>query len=347
MADSGNTSETEDARHRRAPYFTSMSAIGSLQDAQPLLDTVFHAPCVVFTGRLMQDGEYRELVSGPQHGLLLGGEVEVADASFLWESAVHPEDWEIYISTHGDLLAQVPTSIEYRLVGLDGITRWVLERTLPRQHDGDSVVFDGVAIDITELRQRLDALHAQLAQADEHAVALERARVAAEARARVDDLTGLHNRRHFTELLFRQVLRCGLTGDPVAVLMLDIDHFKSINDAHGHLVGDAALAAAAHRLRQAIRPTDVLARWGGEEFVVLLPSVHDPETLRSRAEELRQAIGGTPLNVGGAVVDMRISIGGACRAVSRTDGSVLLEEADQAMYAAKAQGRDRVVVSGR
>jgi diguanylate cyclase (GGDEF)-like protein len=323
-----------------------MSVIGSPPAVQPLLETVSNAPCVVYTGRLMADGEYRELVSGPQHSLLLGGDIGDADPSLAWESAVHPDDWDRYTGTHADLRAQVPTAIEYRLVGLDGVTRWMLERTRPRCVDGDSVIFDGVVMEITELRARLDALHAQLAQADEHAIALERARVAAETRARVDDLTGLHNRRHFTELLYRQVLRCGLTGDPVAVLMLDIDHFKSINDLHGHLVGDAALAAAAFRLRKAIRPTDVLARWGGEEFVVLLPSVHDPETLQNRAEELRVAVRGTPLNVGSTVVEMRISIGGACRTVSRTDGSVLLEEADKAMYTAKAQGRDRVVVAG-
>ena len=194
---------------------------------------------------------------------------------------MHPDDWEIYTGTHADLLAQRPTMIEYRLRGLDGVVRWVLERTIPRHRDERR----------RGLRRRRHRDHrapravrrpcaGRLAEADEHAVALERARQAAETRARVDDLTGLHNRRHFTELLYRQVLRCGLTGDPVAVLMLDIDHFKAINDLHGHLVGDAALAAAASRLRQAIRPTDVLARWGGEEFVVLLPSVHDAETLQ-------------------------------------------------------------------
>ncbi|MDX6256527.1 MAG: hypothetical protein QOJ11_2861 [Frankiales bacterium] len=346
MSDLPSSPESEDTGHAAAPYFTSMSDTGSLQDSQPLLEAFSNAPCVVYTGLLMADGEYRELVSGPQHGLLLGGDVDVADASVIWEASVHPDDWEIYTGTHADLRAELPTMIEYRLNGLDGVTRWMLERTTPRRVDADGVVFDGVVMEITELRNRLDELQTRLAQADEHVVALERARLAAETQARVDDLTGLHNRRHFTELLYRQVLRCGLTEDPVAVLMLDLDHFKAINDLHGHLVGDAALAAAAHRLRQAIRPTDVLARWGGEEFVVLLPSVHDPLTLLHRGEELRMALGGSPLLVGKAVVDVRISIGGVCRTVSRTEGSVLLEEADRAMYAAKAGGRDRVVVAG-
>jgi diguanylate cyclase (GGDEF)-like protein len=323
-----------------------MTAIASLRASVPLLETLSNAPCVVYTGLLMPDGEYRELVSGAQHGLLLGGDVSGADASVIWEASVHADDWEVYTGTHADLRAQLPTAIEYRLNGLDGVTRWKLERPMPRGIQPEGVVFDGVVIEITELRGRLDALQARLAEADEHAVVLERARLAAETRARVDDLTGLHNRRHFTELLYRQVLRCGLTEDPVAVLMLDLDHFKAINDQHGHLVGDAALAASAHRLRQAIRPTDVLARWGGEEFVVLLPSVHDPQTLLHRAEELRLAIGDSPLRVGRAVVDMRISIGGACRTVSRTEAAVLLEEADRAMYAAKAAGRDQVVVAG-
>ena len=311
-----------------------------------LLDAARNAPCLLYTGRLLADGEYRELATGPQTGLLLGGDLTGVDSYTVWESAVHPDDWDVYTGTHADLLAQRPTAIEYRLNGLDGVTRWVLERTTPRHLDSDGAVFDGAVIEITELRARHDALVARLAQADEHAVALERARAAAETRARVDDLTGLHNRRHFTELLYRQVLRCGLTSDPVAVLMVDIDHFKAINDAHGHLVGDAALAAAAARLRQAIRPTDVLARWGGEEFVVLLPAVHDPGTLFNRGEELRLAIGGSPLSAGHAVVEMRISVGGTCRTVARTEASLLLEEADKAMYAAKAQGRDRVVVTG-
>jgi diguanylate cyclase (GGDEF)-like protein len=312
-----------------------------------LLEAARSAPCVIYTGRLMAaDGEYRELVSGPQAAMLLGGDLTGVDSFAIWESAVHPDDWDIYTGTHQALLAEQPTVIEYRLNGLDGLTRWVLERTTPRSRDDEGVIFDGVVIEITELRARHDALVAKLAQADEHAVALERARAAAETRARVDDLTGLHNRRHFTELLYRQVLRCGLTAEPVAVLMVDIDHFKAINDAHGHLVGDAALAAAAHRLRKAIRPTDVLARWGGEEFVVLLPAVHDPETLHHRGEELRLAISGEPLTAGAAVVDMRISVGGTCRTVSRTDGSRLLEEADKAMYLAKTRGRNRVVVTG-
>jgi diguanylate cyclase (GGDEF)-like protein len=310
-----------------------------------LLETLHHAPCLVYTGRLLADGEYRELVSGPGSGRLLGGDLGSADPSAIWESSVHPEDWAVYVGTHDDLLAQLPTTIEYRLKGLDGVTRWVLERTTPRSKDAHGVVFDGVVIEITDLRERYDGLRERLALADEHAIALERARQAAEVRARVDDLTGLHNRRHFTELLFRQVQRCSLTGDPVAVLVLDIDHFKAINDVHGHLVGDAALAAAAARLGKAIRPTDVLARWGGEEFVVLMPSVQDAETLLHRAEELRRAISGTPLPVGPVVVDMRISVGGTCRTVARTDGSALLEEADRAMYAAKEKGRDRVVIA--
>jgi diguanylate cyclase (GGDEF)-like protein len=328
-----------------APSSAPEAISGAVPESTALLEALLHAPCVVYTGLLRHDGEYRELVTGPGSGILLGGDLGTAEPSAIWEASVHPEDWGVYTGNHDELLAQRPTSVEYRLRGLDGVVRWVLERTTPRRRDDEGVVFDGVVVDITELRERYEAVRERLAQADEHAVALERARQAAETRARVDDLTGLHNRRHFTELLYRQVLRCGLTAEPVAVLMLDIDHFKAINDRHGHLVGDAALAAAAGRLRQAIRPTDVLARWGGEEFVVLLPSVHDPDTLHNRGEELRAAIGGSPLSVGATVVDLRISVGGTCRPVARTDGSALLEEADRAMYEAKAQGRDRVVIA--
>src|ERR1700712_2775280 len=158
MADSWTDDDSQDTGHRPVPYFSNMSDLVSLHGAQPLLETVSHAPCVLYTGRLMLDGEYRELVSGPGSGLFLGADLGSVNPSPIWESAVHPDDWETYTGTHADLLANRPTAIEYRLNGLDGVTRWVLVRTLPRSRDELGVTFDGVVMEITELRSRIDSL---------------------------------------------------------------------------------------------------------------------------------------------------------------------------------------------
>ncbi|GAA3341722.1 hypothetical protein GCM10020358_34170 [Amorphoplanes nipponensis] len=152
-----------------------------------------------------------------------------------------------------------------------------------------------------------------------------------------DGLTGLYNRRY----LMTQVERLGAAagGAPVSLMVVDLDHFKLVNDTFGHLAGDAVLAAAATRIASAARADDVVARYGGEEFVVLLAGADAPEA-RSVAERVRRHLRETPIVAGGAAISVTASIGVA----SAPDGSVrqLLEAADRALYRAKAEGRDRV-----
>lgn len=148
-----------------------------------------------------------------------------------------------------------------------------------------------------------------------------------------DPVTGLWNRRHTTELLAADLER----GQSLTVLMIDIDHFKAINDSHGHRTGDRVLTEVARRLREQVRQIDVVGRWGGEEFVVLLRDCDEAEGLES-AEKLRRTISDTPFGAAGSIT---VSVGAAEFAGSEDLGS-LLDRADAALYEAKRSGRNTV-----
>jgi diguanylate cyclase (GGDEF)-like protein len=124
--------------------------------------------------------------------------------------------------------------------------------------------------------------------------------------------------------------------------MLDADYFKQINDAHGHVVGDAVLVELAGRLQDSVRPTDCLARWGGEEFAVLLSGVASDEELDHLAQRLRTAVCQTPVSAEGRSLRLTISIGAVRAANEHETLDALVEAADRCLYAAKRQGRDRV-----
>jgi two-component system, cell cycle response regulator len=162
-----------------------------------------------------------------------------------------------------------------------------------------------------------------------------------------DALTGLHTRRFLEATLPLELARARRGGGAApAIFILDVDHFKSINDRYGHPAGDRALVEIANRLRAAARDGDVLARHGGEEFAVLVPSAH-PQELVSIAERLRQRIASSPF----ALVDDRwiaitVSVGAACYPVHGGTPSELVSAADRALYLAKAHGRNRVMVAG-
>ncbi len=163
--------------------------------------------------------------------------------------------------------------------------------------------------------------------------------MAVEEEAATDPLTGVLNRRALDRLLERETERCEASGAITAVLALDIDHFKTVNDTHGHAMGDAALRAFAERIRSQLRQSDHLARLGGEEFVVLLPGAPRAKAIEI-AERLRAAVADAPL-VDAPRVAVTVSIGVAVRVPGETAPG-LLARADAAAYGAKRAGRDRV-----
>jgi two-component system cell cycle response regulator len=157
-----------------------------------------------------------------------------------------------------------------------------------------------------------------------------------------DSLTGLINYREFHRQLTEEVERSRRYGRPFSLLMLDIDHFKTINDTYGHLAGDTALRSVAALLREEVRPTDMVARYGGEEFILVLPETAGPGAL-TLAERLRARVAGHAIAVtGDQTTSLTVSIGLASYPGETDSVQKLLSAADQALYAAKAGGRNRV-----
>lgn len=158
-----------------------------------------------------------------------------------------------------------------------------------------------------------------------------------------DPLTGLFNRRYLEENLNRELQRCARRGLPLTVMMLDVDHFKSFNDEHGHAAGDALLSQIGQTLGSLVREEDIACRYGGEEFTVVLPEA-GAEEAALRAEGIRGEIGSTTVNHLRSTLGPRtISIGVATFPADGDTPAQLLAKADRALYEAKAQGRDRVV----
>ena len=166
-----------------------------------------------------------------------------------------------------------------------------------------------------------------------------------EQAASVDSLTGLHNRRWLSDAFPRSIRRCEQDGAPLCLVMADIDHFKRLNDTHGHLTGDAVLRAVARRLAESLRSPDLIARYGGEEFAILLPQTATKEGLRI-AERLRLSVELMSLAklTAGAVDKVTISCGVAPLGLD-TAIETLIEAADTALYRAKAGARNRVEVA--
>lgn len=157
-----------------------------------------------------------------------------------------------------------------------------------------------------------------------------------------DALTGLANRRQFEVAIAREIDRVARAGEPALLLVLDIDHFKKVNDTHGHAAGDIVIQSVAAALQECVRPMDTVARVGGEEFAIILPNC-PPTYGQAVAERIRKKVAGQPVAlIGGQALNVTLSVGGAFAPQwVRSSAALWSERADQQLYRAKAEGRNR------
>jgi len=161
-----------------------------------------------------------------------------------------------------------------------------------------------------------------------------------------DVLTGVWNRGAILETLERETWRSRREGLSLGVLIADLDHFKSVNDTYGHLAGDAVLREVTRRMQTDVRPYDAVGRYGGEEFLILLPGCNNSDT-REKAERLREIVFHGPIATPTGALQVTMSIGGVATADWPEDSAnQILQMADSALYRAKADGRNRSVMAG-
>ncbi|HET6396592.1 MAG TPA: diguanylate cyclase [Pseudoxanthomonas sp.] len=247
-----------------------------------------------------------------------------------WE-LLHPDDRDRQRQALARALASgQPSTDLYRLRHKDGRHVWIeaVSRVIPAAEDGEP----GLIVIARNVDQRI---------ATEQA--LEASRRELERQTRVDALTDLANRRQFDERLQLALRRLQRHGVPLALLTLDVDRFKRINDSHGHAAGDAVLQAFAARLRASVRETDLVARLGGDEFAILLEDL-TPGAAEAVARKVIEAMA-EPVETAGTRIPVSTSIGIA-RAERPTDAATLLASADAALYAAKRAGRNGYRVAG-
>jgi diguanylate cyclase (GGDEF)-like protein len=252
-----------------------------------------------------------------------------------WRRRIHDEDRGSLMADRVALRRGEPQRLEYRVVAADGAVVWIVEHMVPRSVDGQLLV-DGILIDVSVQRR----LELQLREA---LVLAQRGRDEAEARSLVDPLTLIPNRRHFEERLVEEFAQ-SRAGAQLGLLLIDVDHFKLVNDTHGHPMGDRVLVEIARRLSGAIGEKVLVARWGGEEFCALAAGVRDEHDLRAIAETIRTAIEVEPIGFDGELecsLALTVSVGGALAEAGATQ-SELIDMADRALYAAKRRGRNQV-----
>ena len=196
--------------------------------------------------------------------------------------------------------------------------------------------------------ERLDAVRKQFVEsvADNISLGIANIRLRDNLRAQAlrDPLTGLYNRRHLNETFERELQRCARNKRPLTVWIIDVDHFKDFNDENGHDAGDEVLAAVAKNLKQQLRFEDMLCRWGGEEFVAILPEMGMPLALERAQAAIESVARLSVYHQHQALPQVTISLGVAVFPKHGSTTEVLIRAADQALYNAKEDGRNQVQI---
>ncbi len=287
-------------------------------------DLVEHLPGVVYRARV---GRWAPtLYISPRLRTLLGYTPEEwIGVAGIWEEHIHPQDLERVLAEEESEAVAPAGSIrgedrEYRMRTKDGRQIWVRDHAdLEVDADGNPVAWNGFLTDVTE-RKRLESALMRLAFHD--------------------PLTGLANRALLNDRVTHAIARHEREPGMMGMLMIDIDDFKRINDAHGHEAGDRLLVAVADRLRESVRGDATIARLGGDEFAILLEGLTDDAAALVAAQRVVRAFD-RPLRIEGVTISSRVSVGVAVDISGRRSATWLMRSADTAMYEAKRLGKGR------
>jgi diguanylate cyclase (GGDEF)-like protein/PAS domain S-box-containing protein len=283
-----------------------------------------------------------------------GPDEEIDSALDVWLTRVHPDDRERIheIVRRQDSGELDYNAFEYRERRRDGRWIWILSRGKPVEWNPDRspARIIGTDTDITELKEEEarrakemeETFRENLAKLQQAHQAAEAAQQLAFSLARHDALTGLPNRRVFSEVLEKAIAKANRGTSVHAVLIIDLDRFKPVNDIHGHAAGDAVLCEVANRLKDVVRGSDTVARLGGDEFAVVLDCASDTkapgEAAIQLAERVIQAVKG-PITYDNRTIEVGASIGIAICPTDGRDADTMLHAADMAMYRAKQESR--------
>ncbi|MCL9799517.1 GGDEF domain-containing protein [Pseudomonas sp. AKS31] len=277
-----------------------------------------HVPGGIYQFKMEFDGRFSVIYAsdGIREIYELEPDVLLLNAEAIF-TRIHPQDVSrVRSSIRASADSLSPWREEYRVQLPERGLRWVRGEATPEELPGGGVLWHGYISDISDLKRVEEELRALSV---------------------TDSLTGIHNRRYFQERLTTEMARVERGGGELSVIMLDIDHFKRINDQYGHAVGDRVLQAVCERIGHRLRRTDVFCRLGGEEFMVLCPDI-DGEHAHTLAIELWQGLRSAPVDVVGVVT---ASFGIASWRLGEGADALLLR-ADSGVYMAKQRGRDRV-----
>jgi len=327
-----------------------LTLIGLMDESRELVRQLHQQVLTPAVTREMVDRFYTQLVSDSRAGELLSSfdseRLKQKQISYLASFGVDFKSAE-YFETRAQVgvahaRVGVPLSLYLSAFGvlqtlvLEAISNQVSED--PNWRYVSRLVLKLTTLDIalaTEVYHR-----AQIQDLDRSVRHLERQQKLLRQQLEQDALTGVSSRTSLLHELEEVLKRAAKTGQPLCLIMADLDHFKVINDAHGHLTGDQVLKEVAARIKAALREFDLVGRYGGEEFVVLLENTSH-HTAQQIAERIRTRIGSEPIRIAGKSLDLTVSQGLAVRREGDNAHS-LLHRADQAMYKAKANGRNCV-----
>ncbi|MBK4737336.1 putative bifunctional diguanylate cyclase/phosphodiesterase [Noviherbaspirillum pedocola] len=262
-----------------------------------------------------------EVVYSKRWKEILGyGEGDIPNRYQEWVRRIHPDDRQAALEDiQATMKEQAPLNIEYRLQCKDGTYKWVISRgvVVARDERGRPARMSGTMTDISDKKKSEEMIW-------QH--------------ANFDILTGLPNRRLFRDRLEQEIRKAHRTGDEIALLFIDLDHFKEVNDLHGHDVGDQLLNHVASRLSSCIRESDTVARLGGDEFTIILTELHEPH-IELMAQKITQKLA-MPFVLNEGIAHISASVGITLYPADADNTADLIRNADQAMYAAKAGGRN-------